>query len=207
MIPGDPTGSPVFFYGNAAVLIDTHYLDLVSKEFGLRGEKHIDIKGLAVQMAKENNLWLTQAFFYTCPPSQSSKPTPDESERKAKYDRFKARIEKLDIVVREGRLQKLRVENNGDIVDKFTEKGVDTLFTIDLLRLYRTDIRNALLLTCDTDFVPAIKAAREDGTKVVLYYYADEVKKSRFSLSRHLANVCDESVLITKKLMEQATLR
>ncbi len=191
---------------NTAVLIDAHYLDLISKEFGLQGEKHIDIKNLALGMAKENNLWLKQIFFYTCPPFQSSQPTTDESERKAKYDRFKSRIEKLGITVREGRLQKLRKEDNGQVKDKFTEKGVDTLFTIDLLRLYKSGIKTALILTCDTDFVPVIRAAKEDGVRVILYYYEDKAKKSRFSLSYYLSSVCDSKVLITKKLMDQFTL-
>jgi uncharacterized LabA/DUF88 family protein len=191
---------------NVAVLIDAHYLDLISKEFGLPGEKHIDIKELAVQMARQNNLWLKQVFLYTCPPFQSSKPTLDESSRKAKYDRFKTKIGNLGVVVREGRLQKLRVENNGNIIDKFTEKGVDTWFTIDLLRLHRADIKNAILLTCDTDFVPVIKAAKEDGLRVILYYYTDGAKKSRFSLSYYLSSECDSKVLITKELIERSTL-
>jgi uncharacterized LabA/DUF88 family protein len=191
---------------DAAVLIDAHYLDLISKQFGLHGEKHIDIKELAVQMAKKNNLWLKKVFLYTCPPFQSSKPTSDESSRKAKYDTFKVRIENKGVVVREGRLQKLRVDNNGSIADKFTEKGVDTLFTIDLLRLHRTEIKNAILLTCDTDFVPVIKAAKEDGLKIILYYYEDGAKKSRFSLSYHLSSECDSKVLITKELIEKSAL-
>ncbi len=189
---------------NTAVLIDAHYLDLISKEFGFGGEKRINIKKLAIQMARKNNLWLKEVFLYTCPPFQSSKPTQDESKRKAKYDKFKKRLEDSEVVVREGRLQKLRVENNGKIIDKFTEKGVDTLFTIDLLRLHRKGIKNAILLTCDTDFVPVIRAAKEDGMRVILYYYTDGAKKSRFSLSYYLSSECDSKVLLTKELMEQS---
>lgn len=64
---------------DTAFLIEAHYLDLISKELGLNGDKRIDIKNLAINMAKENNLWCKEVFFYTCSPFQSSKPTADES--------------------------------------------------------------------------------------------------------------------------------
>ena len=190
---------------DAAVLIEAHYLDLISKELGLNGDKRIDIKNLAINMAKENNLWCKEVFFYTCPPFQSSKPTADESGRKAKYDRFKDRLQKMNITVREGRLQKLKILRDGKPEEKFTEKGVDTLFTIDLLRLKeKYGIKTVILLTCDTDFVPVIKAAKEEGTKVILYYHTDNKNKTRFSLSYYLANACDSKVLLTEQLLKQA---
>ncbi len=189
-----------------AVLIDAHYLDLIAKELGFGGEKHIDIKELAIRVSKQNNLWLNQVFLYTCPPFQSSRPTSDESIRKAKYDKFKAAMERRGVIIREGRLQKLKIEKCGNTDYKFTEKGVDTLFTMDLLRLYKSGIRNAILLTCDTDFVPVINEAKKDGTKVILYYYTDENKKGHFSLSYHLSKACDSKVLITKELVGQSVL-
>ena len=190
----------------AAILIEAHYLDLISKELGLNGDKRININDLAVNMAKENNLWCKEIFFYTCPPFQSSKPTADESSRKAKYDKFKDRLQKMNITVREGRLQKLKIFNNGKPEEKFTEKGVDTLFTIDLLKLKeKYGIKTAILLTCDTDFVPVIKAAKEEGTRVILYYYTDNKNKTRFSLSYYLANVCDSKVLLTERLLKAST--
>lgn len=189
---------------DTAVLIEAHYLDLISKELGLNGDKRIDIKSLAIKMAKENNLWCKEIFFYTCPPFQSSKPTADESRRKAKYDKFKDRLQKMDIIVREGRLQKLKILRDGKQEEKFTEKGVDTLFTIDLLKLKeKYSIKTAILLTCDTDFVPVIKAAKEEGTRVILYYYTDNKNKTRFSLSYYLANVCDSRVLLTEQLLNE----
>ncbi len=191
---------------DTAVLIEAHYLDLISKELGLNGDKRIDIKNLAVNMAKENNLWCKEVFFYTCPPFQSSKPTVDESSRKAKYDKFKDRLQKRNINVREGRLQKLKILRDGKPAERFTEKGVDTLFTIDLLKLKeKYGIKTAILLTCDTDFVPVIKAAKEEGTKVILYYYTDNKNKTHFSLSYYLANACDSKVLLTEQLLKQAT--
>ncbi len=107
--------------------------------------------------------------------------------------------------VREGRLQKLKTLKDSKVVDKFTEKGVDTLFTIDLLRLpKKLGIKTVIILTCDTDFVPAIEAVKEDGIKVILYYYANEETDTKFSMSRHLTGVCDESALLTKELLERA---
>lgn len=189
----------------AAVLIEGHYLDLISKALGFGGDKKINVKELAITLAKIKGFECKGVFFYTCPPFQSSKPTKDESERKSKYDRFKSSLEKLGVTVREGRLQKLKVLKNKAPVSEFREKGVDTLVTIDMLKSPQNlGVKTIIMLTCDTDFVPAIKTVKEDGIKVILYYYATNEKKSRFSISYYLSGVCDEESLLTKEILEKA---
>jgi uncharacterized LabA/DUF88 family protein len=208
MNPGDPTGSPVYFLVNmeeTVVLIEAHYLDIISKDMGLGGNKKIDINKLAIELAKTNDLWCKNASFYTCPPFQSSHPTKDESERKAKYDKFKSALEKLGVNVREGRLQKLKIDTNGQSVVKFTEKGVDTLFTMDLLILpEKLGVKTVIILTCDTDFVPVIKEVKKRGIKVILYYYTNPSNVKQFAMSYYLTNVCDTKILLTKDILEKA---
>lgn len=49
------------------------------------------------------------------------------------------------------------------------QKQVDILPAIDLLRLsYRSAITQAILVTGDSDFIPAIKIAKDEGVQVLL---------------------------------------
>jgi uncharacterized protein (TIGR00288 family) len=49
------------------------------------------------------------------------------------------------------------------------QKQVDILLAIDLLRLsYRGAISQAILITGDSDFIPAIKIAKDEGVQVLL---------------------------------------
>jgi uncharacterized LabA/DUF88 family protein len=69
---------------------------------------------------------------------------------------------------------------------------------MDLLKLsQKSDIKNILLLTADTDFVPIIDDIRlNNNTKIILLYFTDKRRKSPFSLSNHLWKSCDRKVLI-----------
>ena len=47
----------------------------------------------------------------------------------------------------------------------------DVLLSIDLVRK-ANEVKNFILVACDTDFVPAIKDIREkDNIRVILYYF------------------------------------
>jgi len=98
--------------------------------------------------------------------------------------------------VREGRLQKI---NN-----IFTQKGVDTLLTMDLSQEpLRKGINKIILLACDTDFVPILKEIREHNKmQVILYYFSDRQRNSIFSMSNHILTVCDEKILLTEEFFK-----
>lgn len=68
-----------------------------------------------------------------------------------------------------------------------------------------SDIKTIILVSCDTDFVPVLNKLRtERNVKVILYYYSDFIRNSKFSLSNHITTACDECCLIDADLLERS---
>ena len=172
-------------------LIDGGYLSFVSKFFG--GGKHLKFKieRFAENICKRNGFKCEEIYFYTAPPYQSPNPTTEENKRKANYDKFTGmlkKIKEIKIHVREGRCQKIK--------NDFSQKGVDTLITMDLLKSSQDKyVKNIIILTADTDFVPIIKDIR-DGKNLILAYFTDKKRKSAFTLSNHLWDVFKKKILV-----------
>jgi uncharacterized LabA/DUF88 family protein len=178
------------------VFIDGAYLSLVSKFLGEGKPLRFDIKKLAENLANDQNLICKEILYYNCPPFQGTQPSEEQEKRKAGYDKFISKLDLLGIVVREGRCQM--------IDNEFTQKGVDVILSIDLIRK-ATESKNFILVACDTDFVPAIKDIREkDKVKVILYYLKD--RNSKFSMSDHILGVCDKNVKLKKEDFDRAGL-
>jgi uncharacterized LabA/DUF88 family protein len=177
------------------LLIDAGYLSHISKHFGGGKPMKYKIENFAVNFCKEMDLGCKEIYFYVAPPFQSPKPTNDENKRKANYDKFILKLKTVlpKINIREGRLQKI------DSI--FTQKGVDTLMTMDLLKIaQKKEINEVILITSDTDFVPIINEVRKDhGLKIILGYFTDRKRKSPFSLSNHLWKAVDKKILIRKE--------
>jgi uncharacterized LabA/DUF88 family protein len=94
--------------------------------------------------------------------------------------------------VRLGKLQK--------IGNQFKQKRIDIWMAVDLVRMSESgQIEKAILITGDSDLVPAIEAAKDAGAVVVLYYSPN---------ARHdqLLQVCDERYEITRNLIEKVKL-
>jgi uncharacterized LabA/DUF88 family protein len=148
-----------------AVFIDAGYLRAVLTNFG---EPRISYKKLSEFFAQGDERLRT--YYYDCAPFQGNPPTSDEKERKRRFDRF---LNYLQTGVprfqeRLGRLQRIQ-DMSG--TPKFTQKKVDVLLTVDLVRLScEKQIQRAVLIAGDSDFVPAIQVARDAGTIVQLYH-------------------------------------
>ena len=183
---------------NTVLFIDGGYLSFISKHFGEGKPLKYKIEKFAINIAKEAELNCQIIYFYIAPPFQSPKSSNEENMRKANYDRFieKLKFAKPEIKVREGRLQKIN--------ETFQQKGVDTLMTMDLLKIAQQKaIKNVIIITADTDFVPIIKDIRKTyGIKVFLAYFTDRRRKSAFSLSNHLWKAVDKRILIKRKHFE-----
>ena len=187
---------------DTVVFLDGAYLSLITKHFGERGNYlSVDIHQFAITIAKNQGLWCREVYYYTSPPFQAEPPTVDEKERRRKYDKFVSQLQRIPgLTVREGRCQKLD--------DGYHQKGVDTLLTMDLLSLCSTkDIRTIIILTSDTDFVPLLNEIRKKGIRVILYYYNDFIRGSKFSMSNHLLTACDSGILITKEMLLRSIKR
>jgi len=178
------------------LFIDGAYLSLVSKFIGNGKPLKFDIKKFAENLAKKESLSYKEIFYYNCPPFQSEPPTIEQEKRKAGYDKFIIKLKTSRIQVREGRCQ---------MIDrKFTQKGVDVLLTIDMIRnAIKSNIKKFIIIACDTDFVPAINNIRkEDKIRVILYYFRSN--HPMFSMSDHILSVCDKIVKLTKEDFEKA---
>lgn len=87
--------------------------------------------------------------------------------------------------------------------EHITQKGVDVRFTIDLVSL-ATDKRidKAILITGDSDFIPAIEYARNQNMKITVYY----LQKGKTFVHKGLLYACDEHKQITEDLFKDCLL-
>ena len=188
-----------FIMEKTIFFIDSGYLSFISKHFGNGKPLKYKIENFVVNVAKEIGLECQTIYFYIAPPFQSPKPSEEENKRKANYDKFieKLKSVKPQAIIREGRLQK--------IDERFQQKRVDTLMTMDLLKVaQQKDVKKIIILTADTDFVPIIKEIKKSyGIEVILAYFTDKKRKSAFSLSNHLWKIADRKILIKRRHFEK----
>ena len=189
----------LFNMNKTIVLIDSAYLSYISKYFGNGKPLKYKIEKFVVNICNELNLFCEEIYFYTAPPYKSPIPIDSEKQKQRNYDKFisKLKLAKPKIIVREGRCQK--------IDNTFQQKGVDTLMTMDLIKISSQKKTNLIIIiTSDTDFVPIIKEIREEhNMQVILAYFTDKKRKSAFSLSNHLWKACNKRILIKKEYFEE----
>ena len=176
------------------VFIDAGYLSKLSKHFGGGKYLKLDIIKFAQYLSIKQNLWCAHIFYYTAPPFQDTTPTMKDAQMRAGYDKYMSKLKRnRDLTVREGRVQ--------NIDGQFTQKGVDTLLTMDLAEEpSERGINTIILLACDTDFVPILNRIRErHKIKVILYYFMDRQRGSIFSMSNHILTACDVPALLTSE--------
>lgn len=147
-----------------AVFIDAGYFKKVLREFN---ERRISYEKLSDVLAKGQERLRT--YYYDCAPFVSRIASDDEKERQRNFDRFAHALHQLPrFQLRLGRLSKYHTPEG----PKFVQKKVDILLSIDLVKLsVEHQIQRAVLIAGDSDFVPAIRIARDAGTVVELYYY------------------------------------
>lgn len=149
-----------------ALFIDGAYLDHVVAEVS-RGAK-IDYAMLTGHIS--NGLDVLRTYYYHCPPYQGSPPTEDQRKRYSDARRFYTALERLPkFAVRLGRL-----EYRGDYpagTPRYEQKRVDILLAVDLTQLAaKGQIQRAILVAGDSDFIPAIEVAKNEGVVVTLYH-------------------------------------
>jgi len=149
-----------------AIFIDAGYFEKVmEKEFSRRP---IDYAKLSAELCGGKEL--LRAYYYNCPPFQSDPPTFDEAARKANADRFYAMLTRIPrFEVRLGRLAKRVCKSCG--VAHFQQKRADLLLAVDLVNLsVRGQISRVVLVAGDSDFLPAVVAAKDAGVLVHLFH-------------------------------------
>jgi uncharacterized LabA/DUF88 family protein len=183
--------------GRAVVLIDNGYLSAILRdEFK---ETRIDYLKLSEVICKGYSRLRT--YIYDCLPYQANPPTQEQQELYAGKVKFFNALSKLPSF--EPRFGKQRPRAGG-----FVQKGVDVLLAVDLVRLSsKGQIQKAFLIAGDGDYVPAVKAAKDDGVSVKLYHSGvfqttlDGHTIPKYS--NELWQVCDEREIISDSLIKQ----
>jgi uncharacterized LabA/DUF88 family protein len=152
--------------GQTAIFVDGGYFDRVSRDCG---SPRIDFGKLATELAKPDDLLRT--YYYHCLPYMSPVPTPEEEERFAGKQRFFSALNRLNrFEVREGKLE-YRGTDRESSRPIFEQKRVDIYLGVDLVLLaVKQRIHRAILITGDSDFLPAIRAAKNEGVLMHLYH-------------------------------------
>ena len=201
MLPGDRKGSP----DDSFLFIDSGFLSKLSKYFG--GGKYIqyDLIKFCEKLVKKNNLNCKEIFYYTAPPFQSDNPSKEEKERKDKYDKFIKKLRNKNIIVKEGRCQRLKI--NDYFIYK--QKAVDSLMIIDLMSvpLKYPKIKNIIIIASDSDFVPVIDNLKKIEINIILATYFTKKRNTNFSRSSHLINSVNKYFRISKQDFEDCLLK
>lgn len=157
-----------------AIFIDGGYVDAICRREA-RGAQ-IDLQKLvtAVHRIVDNStaepVDLLRSFYYSCPPYQNDPPTQDDRDRTSAFRSFHTAIERLPrFEVRLGHLQRQGQRADGSPI--FGQKQVDLLLGLDIALLSgKNQISHAVLVAGDSDLVPAIKVAKQEGVSAWLFH-------------------------------------
>lgn len=135
-------------------------------------------------LRRELPIDILRCYFYDCPPWMPEEPNEAENKRMESHRAFIDGIESKDRwQVRLGKLERRRDGN----VEYFVQKRVDVMLSVDLVRHAAAGhIQHAILLAGDSDFIPAVAAAKESGVTVSLWGGALN------TIHRDLGRIADE---------------
>lgn len=176
--------------GRIAIFIDAAYLQKVMRnEFS---SPRLDYAKFSEKIAGGREILRT--YYYDCLPYQSHPPTDEEKERFGKKQKFLNALEKYRrFQVSLGRLEKRGKDIDGKPI--FEQKRVDILLGVDLALLSaKHQITDAALVAGDSDFLPAIQAAKPEGVVVHLFH-------GPFA-HRDLLQSCDETTRIDQPFID-----
>jgi uncharacterized LabA/DUF88 family protein len=206
MLPSDPSGSldESLFSENTLVFIDAGFLSKLSKYFGNGKYLVYNIIEFSKNLANKEKKNCKKIFYYTAPPFQSNSLTKLEMKKKENYDKFLKKLIDQEVIVRESRCQRLKID--GEFIYK--QKAVDILITIDLMNVLIKfkDIKKIILIASDSDFVPVIENLKENGIKTILHTYYDKKRNTNFSRSNDLIKSVHKYVLLSKKDFDEVPL-
>lgn len=146
------------------IFIDGAYLDRIFQdEFN---SPKVDYEKLAVWMSQGVPIFRT--YYYHCLPYQSNPPTDQERERFSKRQSFYNRLSQLPrYEIRLGKLERRGKTEDGTPL--FIQKRVDILLGVDLVLLAaKQRITHAIIFAGDSDFLPAIMVAKNEGVLITL---------------------------------------
>lgn len=167
----------------AAIFIDGAYLLSFLKRYDIEPKYEELADYLLKPIRKEIPLDLLRCYFYYCAPWMSPEPTDSEKKRMEEHEHLMEHLEGIERwAVRLGKLQR----RWDGYKEYFEQKRVDVLLSVDMVRHSAAGhIQHAIVLAGDSDFIPAIEAAKESGATVSLWYGEDN------SIHKDLLNLAD----------------
>ncbi len=156
-----------------AIFIDGGYMDVLAEQQFRRRVNYEslcnEIKGIVAAKTAEP-LDLLRTYYYHCLPYQSKNPKHEEATRYANKRRFFDALRQIPrFEVREGRLAFVGMNRQGRPI--FQQKRTDMLLGLDVALLSaKRQITHAAILGGDSDFLPAIEVAAQEGVAVWLFH-------------------------------------
>ena len=122
---------------------------------------------LLKSLRKQVPLDLLRCYFYYCAPWMSPEPTNNELKRMEEFEAFVQDIRSIERwAVRLGKLQR----RWDGYKEYYEQKRVDVLLSVDMVRHAASGhIQHVILVAGDSDFIPAVEAAKESGATVSLW--------------------------------------
>lgn len=150
----------------AVILIDGGYLYRILKD--KFNSYDIDFEKLPTAICRMLSLNLLRTYYYTVMPIKRKNNKEDE----IRYSQRQKFITKLKKIPRfEVKLGKLQL-----IGGQFKQKMIDVLISIDMIKKsYNHEIKHIILIAGDSDFVPAIKSAKDQDVIIHLFYHPSSV--------------------------------
>lgn len=188
----------------AAVLIDGGYYDRLK---ALLDRPDVDIVRLSNKLC--GDVPRLKTYYFDALPWVGSPSDPRDLERQKRKQSYLDTIKLQDrMELRLGHLQRLKVECpmcraaivncphcNAAMV-KFQQKLVDVKLSVEMVRLaWNGQARLLVLLSGDSDFVPAVQAAKDAGA-VVRLAHASRDAGPTVRVHDELLKICDERVVI-----------
>lgn len=170
----------------AGIFIDGGYFNRILKD--CFNKSNINYTRLCEKICDILKVKRLRTYYYHCMPIVRKGNISDEKKH-GDMQRFTSNLKRLPrFEVRLGRLQ--------IIGGKFKQKMVDVLMSLDIVGMcFDKQIQHAIIIGGDSDFVPAIKKAKDYGAIIHLFYHP-------FSVHNEILDEIDELHVITKELID-----
>jgi len=195
-----PENEEILFNKKGIIFIDGNYINIRIKKYVEKYSQNSNkvkvdyakiIKQISLMVGKTEVL---RTYYYNAPPFDDK--TNKYEELKSGFDKFINKLEKIPFFeTKMGRTQKL-TDKVGNPV--FTQKGVDVNLAIDLVKWsYQQNINSLIIISGDSDFVPAITLAKDMG-KLVYLFTSDDT-----SYTDNLINISDKHFMIDDEFLSK----
>lgn len=183
-----------------AIFIDGGYLvNLAEHHFSIwvdHEKLSNEIRDIIAGSTREP-LDLLRTYFYDSLPYQSNPPSAEEALRFSRKRSFFSALQRLpNYTVRQGRLMYKGDDAQGRPI--FQQKRVDLMLGLDIASLAaKQQITHAAVLSGDSDLLPAVEAAQQEGVVVWLVHGPPS------TYARELWELADNRLSIDRGFMQR----